>query len=169
MADFALWVAACETTFCRAGNFERAYWWNRRAAVEDVVDADPVAAGIRDFMSEREGWTGSASDLLRALDGRRQAVGEASSPGWPRSPRALAGRLRRAQTFLRTLGLEITFRREGQLGARIIRVIAPRQDPCRSTGTKPSASSVLTATPSRERTLTDDADDTDARANPPIV
>ena len=31
----------------------------------------------------------------------------ADRPGWPKSPRALAGRLRRAQSFLRTLGIEI--------------------------------------------------------------
>jgi hypothetical protein len=39
-----------------------------------------------------------------------------------KNPRALAGRLRRAQTFLRTLGIEITFSREGRLGTRMIRV-----------------------------------------------
>jgi hypothetical protein len=32
--------------------------------------------------------------------------------GWPKSPRALAGRLRRAQTFLRTVGIEIAFGRD---------------------------------------------------------
>jgi hypothetical protein len=37
-------------------------------------------------------------------------------------PRALAGRLRRAQTFLRTLGIEITFSREGRTGTRMISV-----------------------------------------------
>src|SRR6516165_12230477 len=37
--------------------------------------------------------------------------------GWPKSPRGLAGRLRRAQSFLRTLGIEIAFGREGRLGA----------------------------------------------------
>jgi hypothetical protein len=31
---------------------------------------------------------------------------------WPKSPRALAGRLRRAQTYLWTLRIEITFSRE---------------------------------------------------------
>jgi hypothetical protein len=36
------------------------------------------------------------------------------------NPRALAGRLRRAQTFLPTLGIEITFAREGRSGTRII-------------------------------------------------
>jgi hypothetical protein len=35
---------------------------------------------------------------------------------------ALAGRPRRAQTFLRTLGIEITFSREGRTGTRMIRV-----------------------------------------------
>ena len=42
--------------------------------------------------------------------------------GWPKSPRALAGRLRRAQTFLRTLGIEIGFGREGRLGTRTITI-----------------------------------------------
>jgi hypothetical protein len=39
-----------------------------------------------------------------------------------KNPRALAGRLRRAQTFLRTLGIEITFSREGRTGTRMINV-----------------------------------------------
>ena len=46
------------------------------------------------------------------------------SAGWPKTPRALAGRLRRAQTFLRTLGIEIDFSREGRAGTRMIRISA---------------------------------------------
>src|SRR6516165_2721321 len=46
----------------------------------------------------------------------------ANRSGWPKSPRALAGRLRRAQSFLRTLGIEIAFGREGRLGTRTIRI-----------------------------------------------
>src|SRR5689334_6686217 len=41
-----------------------------------------------------------------------------------RNPRALAGRLRRAQTFLRIPDTEILFGREGRSGARIIRLNA---------------------------------------------
>ena len=44
--------------------------------------------------------------------------------GWPKSPRALAGRLGRAQTRLRALGIEIVFGREGRLGTRTIRITA---------------------------------------------
>jgi hypothetical protein len=83
-----------------------------------------VAARVREIMVDRPQWAGSASDLL--LAGANVAgdptVGNRS--GWPKNPRALAGRLRRAQTFLRTLGIEIVFGREGRLGTRTIRITA---------------------------------------------
>jgi hypothetical protein len=47
MADFALWVAACETGFRPEGAFEAAYSNNRRDAIENVAEADPVAAHVR--------------------------------------------------------------------------------------------------------------------------
>jgi len=122
MADFALWATACETVLWPASTFLRAYKANRRVAIEAMIDADPVAARVRELMAERSRWTGNASDLLRggahALgDNQRRANG-----AWPTSPRALAGRLRRAQTSLRTLGIEIAFSREGRAGTRIIRI-----------------------------------------------
>jgi hypothetical protein len=39
-----------------------------------------------------------------------------------KNPRVLAGRMRRAQTFLRMLGIEITFWREDRMGTRMIKV-----------------------------------------------
>ena len=44
MADFALWATACESAFRPAGTLETAYSNNRRDAIENIVDADPVAA-----------------------------------------------------------------------------------------------------------------------------
>jgi hypothetical protein len=41
MADFALWATACETAFWPAGTFTQAYQANRRAAIEDLIEADP--------------------------------------------------------------------------------------------------------------------------------
>jgi hypothetical protein len=122
MADFALWATACETAFWPAGTFIQAYQANRRAAIEDLTDADPVATWVREIMANRSTWTGSASDLLRAgaaLAGPRLPSGTAA---WPKSPRELAGRLRRAQTFLRALGIHIAFGREGRAGTRVIRI-----------------------------------------------
>jgi hypothetical protein len=65
MADFALWAAACETALWPAGTFARAYASNRRAAIESIIDADPLAACVRAVMVDRTMWSGSASDLLR--------------------------------------------------------------------------------------------------------
>src|ERR1700733_7870296 len=48
-------------------------------------------------------------------------------------PRALAGRLRRAQTSLRTFGIEIAFSREGRQGTRIIRMSASHGNPTSKT------------------------------------
>jgi hypothetical protein len=119
MADFALWATACETALWPAGTFTRAYAANRKAAIEGIIAADPIAACVRDFMSERSSWTGSAADLLQASAERSQT---SDSLGWPKNPRALAGHLRRAQTFLRALGIDIAFSREGRAGKRVIRM-----------------------------------------------
>jgi hypothetical protein len=97
---------------------------NRRAAIENIIDNDPVAALVREIMAGRAQWTGSASDLMQM---------GANRSGWPKSPRAVAGRLRRAQTFLRTLGIEIVFGREGRLGTRTIRITAIGEDRSRNT------------------------------------
>jgi hypothetical protein len=124
MADFALWASACETALWPSSTFVRAYAANRRTAIEDAVEADPVAACVRELMAERSSWTGSAADLLRAGANRSRDDVTVGNPSWPKNPRALAGRLRRAQSFLRALGITISFSREGRAGSRIIRMHA---------------------------------------------
>ena len=132
MADFALWATACERVFCPASGFLHAYKANRRSAIEDVVEADPVAARIRDIMAERTMWSGNASDLSRFAAPHPRDI-SSTGAGWPKSPRALAGRLRRAQTPLRALGIEMTFGREGRAGTRIIRLTARSTRPVPAT------------------------------------
>ena len=142
MADFALWATACETAIWPAGTFWAAYCGNRDDAVDGVIDADPVAAAVRAIMLTRTMWTGTASDLLGAL---AEATGEriAKSKTWPDSPRALAGRLRRAATFLRKIGIEIAFEREGRERTRTIHISAISSQPKpEDDGTQPSAPSV---------------------------
>ena len=124
MADFAIWATACETAFWSAGTFMRSYETNRRAAIEDIVDVDPVAVCVQEIMATRSAWAGSATDLLRAGAGLTDAGAPRRNAGWPKNPRALAGRLRRVQTFLRAMGIDITFSREGRAGSRVIRMRA---------------------------------------------
>jgi hypothetical protein len=140
MADFALWVAACETALWPAGKFWSAYCGNRDEAVEGVIDADPIAGAVRAVMAMRAQWTGTASDLLGAL---AEVAGErvAKSKTWPESPRALAGRLRRAATFLRKIGIEISFGREGRARTRTILIATTSNHTTpESGGARPSSS-----------------------------
>ena len=121
MADFALWASACETRFRPEGSFEAAYAHNLDHAVENVLEADPVGEAIRALMAGREQWEGTASMLLVVLE---DAVGESvcKAKGWPRTPRALSGRLRRLATFLRKAGTAIAFERTGRDRTRTIRI-----------------------------------------------
>jgi hypothetical protein len=122
MADFARWATACGTALWPAGTFARAYEANRKAVVEGLIEADPLAACVRKLMADRGSWAGTASDLLRTAAGLAGDDVSRRSAAWPKHPGALAGRLRRAQTFLRVLGIEISFSREGRAGTRTIRI-----------------------------------------------
>jgi hypothetical protein len=183
MADFALWATACETAMWPAGTFWSAYCGNRDEAVESVIDADSIAAAVHAMMAKRAVWTGTASDLLGAL---AEVVGEraAKAKAWPESPRALAGRLRRAATFLRKVGIEIHFTQEGRAKTRMIHITTAASRPAPDNGgtqpSAPSASSMPTAKsgsgngfePTDLRTVANGADDSGAtlvstvRANP---
>jgi hypothetical protein len=145
MADFALWATACETALWPAGTFWAAYCGNRDAAIEGVIEADPIAAAVRALMAARTEWAGTASELLDAL---AEQAGErvAKAKTWPDSPRALAGRLRRAATFLRKIRIEIDFGRQGNARTRIILITAASADPVPERGgVRPSAPSASSA------------------------
>ncbi|MBM3492504.1 MAG: hypothetical protein FJX68_19105 [Alphaproteobacteria bacterium] len=183
MADFALWATACETAIWPAGTFWAAYAGNHDKAIEDVIDADPVAAAVRDLLTTRTEWSGKAADLLGDLG---ELAGErvAKAKDWPDSPRALAGRLRRAATFLRKIGIEIGFEREGRARRRTIRITAASADPAPERGgarpSAPSASSAprpksspingfATADPRTVAGDADGADGADAKDRPQVA
>lgn len=179
MADFALWATACETAFWPAGTFSSAYWGNRDEAVEDVIEADPIATAVRAIMSKRTEWKGTASELLTSLGA---AVGErvVKSKAWPDGPRALSGRLRRAATFLRKLGIEIEFTKQGRSRTRNVCITAmPSTDLAECAGAPAPASSALIASESNAcqangfdavalRTVVHNADDSDRSADPTV-
>ena len=75
---------------------------------------------------------------------------------WPDSPRSLAGRLRRAATFLRKIGIEIGFDREGHARTRIIRLTATSgvKEP-KPVGARPSAPSAPSAPMAKSNSAND--------------
>jgi hypothetical protein len=115
MADFAVWATACETAFWGEGSFMAAYDRNRAAATETMIEGDPVAAAVRALMAGKPDWVGTPAELLDELG---PIAGERSTRAktWPATPRALAGRLRRAAPALRAVGVEVGFGRATDRG-----------------------------------------------------
>jgi hypothetical protein len=126
MADFAHWVIACEPALWKEGAFLNAYNTNILGAVESVLEASPVAVAVREMMATLAKWEGTSSELLAKMKG---VVDErvAKSDAWPSNGRALSGRLRRAASFLRRVGIDVVFKREGHARTRriVITTITP--------------------------------------------
>lgn len=111
MADFAIWAVAAEKgTGLPENAFLTAYNSNRSASNEMALDT-PLVCELREFMEHLTGnnWIGTASDLLKALNNFVMGKGEVTTAkyGWPKSPNALTGKLRRFAPNLRAVGLEI--------------------------------------------------------------
>ena len=122
MADYAIWMRACETAIWSAGMHMAAYEANRGDAVDTVLDADPVAMVLRQHMEARRDYTGTATELLTALSA---LVPEHIRRGrqWPGSPKGLSGQLTRLAPALRRVGLAISSEREGHTGRRLIHIV----------------------------------------------
>lgn len=146
MADFAIWAIACEPALWKDGAFMSAYDANILGAVENVLEASPVAVAVRQLMAGLTGaWKGTSFELLTRLEG---LVSErlAKSEAWPSNGRALSGRLRRAASFLRRVGIHVAFVREGHARAREIVITATTPAPgTRGVGNFASASSAPSA------------------------
>ena len=140
MADFALWATACEGALWPEGTFWQAYTGNRDEAVDSIIEADPVGSAVRSLMAARTEWTGTASDLLGALS---EEAGETvrRTKTWPATARGLSGKLRRVITFLRKVGIDFVFTKEGRARTRIIRISASPEN----AGIEPSSPSAPSA------------------------
>ena len=69
MADFSIWVTACEPALgWPAGHFLETYQNNRRGAVERAIETDLIASTIRRLMSDKAEWQGTATELLANLE-----------------------------------------------------------------------------------------------------
>lgn len=73
---------------------------------EAVIEADPFADAVRTMVQENREWTGTAAALAELV------TPHDAPKSWPRTPRAVAGHLRRVAPALRKNGVEIIFTRE---------------------------------------------------------
>jgi hypothetical protein len=115
MADFAQWGCAVASALgWTEEQFLQAYAANRETASEVALEASPVAQQLLDPEGPLPiAWQGTASELLDLLGGR---AGDATRKqrAWPKTPLALSKALRRLAPNLRTVGVAVTFSRQGK-------------------------------------------------------
>jgi hypothetical protein len=128
MADFAmLGVAAEQALGWPRNSFVAAYGDNRQDAHTIALEESPIAKPLGKLLAEGE-WNGTAEQLLEALT-RCVSDTVAKSRVWPKSPRALAGRLRRLAPNLKAAGITVAFTLGGPRGkSRIINLHADGAD-----------------------------------------
>ena len=127
MADFATWVTACESALgWQAGLFLDTYNSNRRGAVEKAIDVDVIASSIRVLMDGRGVWEGTATELLDDLE-KLTDQRTRKAKAWPKTSGWLSQKMKRSVTFLRAIGIEIVFPKDGD-NPRLFRVLRQGRD-----------------------------------------
>jgi hypothetical protein len=128
MPDFDHWIAACETAEWPAGTFARAYAANKESLAAASLEADTVATLIVEMLDGGFGWTGTAQELLEKINSKATEQ-QKRGKRWPRTPHAMASRLRRASEVLRAKGWGVEHSRSpDKKGTRIITIV-PTQTP----------------------------------------
>ncbi len=108
LADFAVWVTACETAFAEDGAILAAYYRNIHEAVDSVVQNDAVCVAVLAFLDANHGhWKGKPEALLADIR-IWAAEGAPRERSWPRNPQTLSNRLRLAAPSLRKMGVLFT-------------------------------------------------------------
>jgi hypothetical protein len=123
MADFALWILACEEGLWEPGTFAAAFAGNSDEAVATALDGDPYAALVRKLALRPEGWAGTATEFAEAAVRELVLLDKGHSP----AAKVVGERLRRAAPLLRQEGIAIEFDRQGRAGHRVIRIAGPAQ------------------------------------------
>ena len=140
MADFAVWATAGEQAMgLERGAFMAAYNANRAVANESALESSPVAKVILDMMAATTWWSNTASELLSELehvaDDKTKRL-----KGWPQSPRALSGIIKRLAPNMRAAGIDVEFGRGADRQRRRL-ITLTRQSEERGTPSSTSSTS----------------------------
>lgn len=165
MADFTVWgCAIAEALGHTRGEFLEALDRNFRDRNEEIIISNPVATAITSFMSHRDEWRGSASELLGQLD--RVAADlklDKRSALWPKGPNSLSQRVNEVESNLAAVGIRVSRGRSGR--ERFLSLIhcndavaahGPSVD-----GSSPTSSPASSHEKERDSGVNDDGDDDD--------
>jgi len=112
MADFATWATAAEPALgLEEGAVVRALINRRRDADQMALENNIIAPYLMRLLEKKPTWSGTASQLLDALNGRGFGMARSldddptrRSRYWPKSPRAMGANLDKLRPVLRRLG-----------------------------------------------------------------
>jgi hypothetical protein len=122
MADFALWVTACEQSLgMKPGESLTAYGSNRSETHNLALESSPLCEPVAELA--QEGFSGTVTELHTRLTGM---ISESMrrSVRWPKAPNALGNALRRMAANLRAAGIEIQFSRADTQGRRLVSLVS---------------------------------------------
>jgi len=140
MADFAIWASAAESALGLAkGQFIAAYDASRAAGTETAIETSPVGRAIVEFIAAVRHWSGTATELLTALESQAGEKTKALK-SWPGSPNILGGAIKRLAPNLRDAGLAVEFDKKGKRRTRIIE-LSVNTEPVGNSSSALSASS----------------------------
>jgi hypothetical protein len=128
--------------------FLSAYLDSQARAGELALEASLLGAPLRDMLDQRKafaaiataegryyagpvGFEGEAQDLLKQLNDFMQGKPHPGR-GWPKTPRAMSGALRRIAPALRKLGYRVDFAKVGHARTRVITLETPQTKDARS-------------------------------------
>ena len=124
--DFVHWVVAAEEALPWApGEFLAQYEQNRLSAIDDAIEADPIASAVMKLVQTEGNWSGTATELMQRLTLISPEEVKCSTR-WPKQANTLSSKLKRCMTFLRERSVEIEFSKSGQ---RIITITSAFQKP----------------------------------------
>ena len=112
MADFAIFGEALARGAWNqeAGTFLEAYRKRINATASEIVGGDLAMDSLRQFIQDRYEWTGTAKELLRALQDSMRFEEPGWLPpskGWPRTPNALGMKLKKYAVDLERQGIKV--------------------------------------------------------------
>jgi hypothetical protein len=121
MADFALWVNACEESLgMRPGEVLTTYRANRAETRSLALESSPLYEPVAKLA--REGFSGTVAELLARLN-YITSESMRHSVRWPKAPNALGTALRRMASNLRAAGIEIQFSRADLRGRHVVSLV----------------------------------------------
>ncbi len=127
MWDAARWITAAEGALgWPSRSFLNAYVANRKSGRIITLEASPLAAPLRLLLEKADRWSGTATELLKALE---QRVDEPVTRrrDWPKTAQLLGVDLRRLAPDLRKVEeIEIEFPSRHDRGGRVLSLVRVR-------------------------------------------